>query len=541
MVSAFEQSPFLLALGKALLYNLGEGAILYTLFLFFKNGLSAKNAQAKYKLALGSYLLLFLLLVANFVFFFTSKSIPQTDSVYLNSIYTNVITQPTVTSFRIESLFSIISVGYLLAVTILLSRLMIYYKKVQSLFSPTIKKAPAHLEKFIEKISFENGVLKKVQIWICDHIDVPATVGFFKPVIFLPVSIITNLSLPQVEAIMLHELAHIKRSDYLVNIVLAFFSALLFFNPFNFILLKIIREERENCCDDFVLNYQYDGLMYAAALFNIEKERMQKLELVLAAVSGKNELLKRMKRINGISEKGIHYPKLATIILFILIAVSIPFFIFKFESGKGIIKTQEALEQNFGKKISQVKIYTNKSITEKPAITNQVSTKISISALPLDNTVSKRIEEPVPPVVPAIPENSSTLVTPNDTQFAGLDMNEINAKIKAAAEELKKVNWAEIENQVNRSLKQFQKEALINNVKAKHSKLLQSEKQEFDFQKLQKNIEMLIRDSIRIASAVIMQKQYAHITANANKLVNEILKDTARYFTRPKNNSALLP
>ncbi len=541
MVSAFEQSPFLLALGKALLYNLGEGAILYTLFLFFKNGLTAKNAQAKYNLALGSYLLLFLLLVANFIYFFTSKSISQTDPVYYNSIFTNVITQPTVTSFRIESLFSIISIGYLLAVIILLSRLAIYYKRVQSLFNPTLKNAPVHLEKFIEKISFENGILKKVQIWICDHIDVPATVGFFKPVIFLPVSIITNLSLPQVEAIILHELAHIKRNDYLVNIMLALFSALLFFNPFNFILLKIIREERENCCDDFVLNYQYDGLMYAAALFNIEKERIQKLELVLAAVSGKNELLKRMKRINGISEKGIHYPKIATIILFVFIAIGLPFFISKVESSKAIIKTHDALGQNFVKKITQVKRPANNSNTENSVNNNQDQSRVSRQSLPISNTISKRIEEIVPPAIPAIPENSSDVVPADDTQYAGLNMNAINAKIKAAAEELKKVNWADIENQVNRSLKQFQKEALINKVKAKNSELLQSEKQEFDFQKLQKNIEMLIRDSIRIASAVIMQKQYAHITANANKLVNEILKDTARYFTRPKLNSALLP
>ncbi|MEO6868183.1 MAG: hypothetical protein ABI168_00975, partial [Ginsengibacter sp.] len=131
MVSAFEQSPFLLALGKALLYNLGEGLILYTLFLFFKNGLSAKNAQAKYKLALGSYLLLFLLLIGNFIYFFTSKSISQTDPFYFNSNFTNVIAHPSVKSFHIESLFSIISIGYLLAVVILLSRLAIYYKRVQ--------------------------------------------------------------------------------------------------------------------------------------------------------------------------------------------------------------------------------------------------------------------------------------------------------------------------------------------------------------------------------------------------------------------------
>lgn len=542
MVSVFEQSTFLLALGKALLYNLGEGLILYLVFLFFINGFSVKKAHAKYKIALGAYLLLFFLLIANFIYFFTSKSIAHVDPAYLNSNFTNVIAHPTITSFRIESIFSMISIGYLLAIGILLSRLLIYYKNVQSLFKPTLKNAPAHLEKLIEKISFENGIIKKVQIWICDHIDVPATVGFFKPVIFLPFSVITHLSLPQVEAIILHELAHIKRNDYLVNIMLAVFSALLFFNPFNFLLLKIIREERENCCDDFVLNYQYDGLMYAAALFNIEKERIQKLELVLAAVSGKNELLKRMKRINGITEKVIHYPKLATVILFVLIVVGLPFFILKFEGGKEVFKSHDPLGQNFGKKITRVKITSKESNTENSITNNQVNQKISGQPLPIGDTISKRIEDPIPPVIPAISENSSTIVSPDESQFASLDMNEINAKIKAAAEELKKVNWADIENQVNKNLKQSnQKQALINNVKAKHSELLQSEKQEFDFQKLQKNIEMLIRDSIRIASAVILQKQYSHISANANKIVNEILKDTTRFFTRPRISTTLLP
>ena len=540
MVSAFEQSTFLLALGKALLYNLGEGLILYILFLFIKNSLSAKNARGKYKLAVGSYLFLFFLLVANFIYFFTSKSIAD-DPVYFNTSLANVIAHPKVTSFRIESLFPIISVGYLLAVVILLSRLMIYYKNVQSLFIPKLKNAPVHLEKLIEKISFENGITKKVRIWICDHIDVPATVGFLKPVIFLPFSVITHLSLPQVEAIVLHELAHIKRNDYLVNFVLSILSTLLFFNPFNFILLKIIREERENCCDDFVLNYQYDGLMYASALFNIEKERIQKLELVLAAVSGENELLKRMKRINGITENVFHYPKLATILLFVLIALGLPFFIFKFERSREMVQSHNTSAQNDGKKITQVKTTFELGNTENSNTNNQAYHN-SGHPLAIDDNLSKRIEAPKPPATLAVPEISSPIVSADETQFVNLDMNEINAKIKAAAEELKKVNWSDIENQVNRNLKQFsQKQALTNNVKTKKSELLQSEKQEFDFQKLQKNIEMLIRDSIRIASAVILQKQYSHISANANKIVNEILKDTTRFFTRPGISTPLLP
>ena len=73
----------------------------------------------------------------------------------------------------------------------------------------------------------------------------------------------------------------------------------MFFNPFVVLLSNIIKRERENCCDDFVLQYRYDPHSYASALLRLEQSRMSKLKLAIGAVSGKKQLLSRIKRITN--------------------------------------------------------------------------------------------------------------------------------------------------------------------------------------------------------------------------------------------------
>jgi hypothetical protein len=141
------------------------------------------------------------------------------------------------------------------------------------------------------------GIKKNVQIWLTHKIDVPSVTGFFKPIILLPVALLNQLSIRQAEAIIIHELAHIKRNDYLVNFFQMIAELVLFFNPFARMLGSIVRQERENCCDDWVLNFQYDKHDYASALVMIEQQRTQKLLMAVAATNGRKNLLKRVQRI----------------------------------------------------------------------------------------------------------------------------------------------------------------------------------------------------------------------------------------------------
>ena len=113
----------------------------------------------------------------------------------------------------------------------------------------------------------------------------------------LPVSALAALSPRQVEAILAHELAHIRRHDYLVNLLQTLVETLLFYHPAVWWLSRRIRAERENCCDDLAVSLCGDPYAYAKALADLEELRGTSGRLVLAATGG--SLLQRVRRLVG--------------------------------------------------------------------------------------------------------------------------------------------------------------------------------------------------------------------------------------------------
>jgi len=130
----------------------------------------------------------------------------------------------------------------------------------------------------------------------------PAVIGHLRPVILLPLSALTGLSAEQIEAIIAHELAHIRRHDYLVNILQTVVETLLFHHPAVWWISRRIRAERENCCDDLALTVCRDRLTYARALAQIGQLGGAGVSLAAAAAGG--SLLGRIRRIAALSDRG---------------------------------------------------------------------------------------------------------------------------------------------------------------------------------------------------------------------------------------------
>src|SRR5258708_100504 len=141
------------------------------------------------------------------------------------------------------------------------------------------------------------NIAKTVKVGLSKLVDVPCMVGFFKPVILLPFTLATYLSAEEIEAILLHELAHVRRNDYLINLPQQVISILLFFNPCTQLINRIINEERENCCDDMVVKTTSNPLTYAKALFKLEQTRENDLQLAMSAIGKKYYLFNRIERI----------------------------------------------------------------------------------------------------------------------------------------------------------------------------------------------------------------------------------------------------
>jgi len=128
-------------------------------------------------------------------------------------------------------------------------------------------------------------------------VQAPVVIGYVKPIILLPIGMCAGLSTTQLESILIHELIHIRRHDYLVNLLQSVVEALFFFNPFVWMISGILRQEREHCCDDAVVLHQGNALAYAHALATLEEVRLSKAGIALSLAENKNQLLNRIKRI----------------------------------------------------------------------------------------------------------------------------------------------------------------------------------------------------------------------------------------------------
>ncbi|HEV3345192.1 MAG TPA: M56 family metallopeptidase [Pirellulales bacterium] len=141
------------------------------------------------------------------------------------------------------------------------------------------------------------GIDRPVELWQSAAVEVPAVLGWFRPVILVPVGMLTGLSVAHVESILAHELAHVRRHDFLVNAVQSLIETLLFYHPCVWWISARIRAEREHCCDETAVAACGDALVYARALTGLEELRPP--ARLAMALTGGGPLLRRIRRIVG--------------------------------------------------------------------------------------------------------------------------------------------------------------------------------------------------------------------------------------------------
>jgi len=176
-------------------------------------------------------------------------------------------------------------------------------------------------EHHLRRLSERLGVRKKVRLFLSGYVDVPLMAGYLKPAIYLPLAAVNNLSPEQIEAILLHELAHVKRNDYLLNILQTLVETLLFFNPFVKWISRHIREERELSCDEMVISVAQPEA-YAHALVALEDMRHQTTLLAMSAVDGRTPLLHRIKHIMEMKTKKIDDSRRLLALLVLVLSIT---------------------------------------------------------------------------------------------------------------------------------------------------------------------------------------------------------------------------
>jgi len=155
--------------------------------------------------------------------------------------------------------------------------------------------APERWQKELARLSAQLRLSRPILLLESCLADAPMVLGHFRPLILMPIGLLAGLPAGQIEAILLHELAHIRRYDYLVNVLQRSAEGLLFYHPAVWWISQVIRAERENCCDDVVVALSGNAHEYAVALAALEQNRWSGREPAVAATGG--SLVKRIRRL----------------------------------------------------------------------------------------------------------------------------------------------------------------------------------------------------------------------------------------------------
>jgi len=150
----------------------------------------------------------------------------------------------------------------------------------------------------------------KIQLLESAHISEPLTLGFWKPVVLFPLGMLLQLSPAQVEALLLHELAHIRRQDYLVNLFQLALEVCFFYHPLFWLLSREARSRREFCCDELVLRHTTNPLLYAKTLTDLQLSILQPSTSFVMNATGKSRFTERILHIVGITPKRSARPNL---------------------------------------------------------------------------------------------------------------------------------------------------------------------------------------------------------------------------------------
>lgn len=166
------------------------------------------------------------------------------------------------------------------------------YKITKSVSSPGMQ----WVVRFYE-LAERMGVRREIELAESAQVTAPMVIGFLKPAVLVPLGMLANLPAAQIEAILLHELAHIRRNDYLVNLLQVFCENVFFFHPAVIWISKLIREEREHCCDDLAIGVMQNKTSFIHALVSFQEYNQSRPSLEMAFSKKRNHLLERIKRI----------------------------------------------------------------------------------------------------------------------------------------------------------------------------------------------------------------------------------------------------
>ena len=328
-----ELTPLGDALAWTILHTFWQFALIYLLLNVVLLAIPLSKPNTRYGLLLLGMAVALVLSIGTFIQVFDQQTLlPEVG--YVNSQMVNLSNEglgnisndaPFMDNFglvllKLEFYLPYILLGWLGGILLTLCYFLLGFVKLRTLRTKGLQQVDQiWLEKF-QHLKQRMGVNKNVALYISEQVNGPLTFQYFKPIVLVPLGFFSGLNPSHVELLLLHELAHIKRSDYLVNIVQSLLETLFFYHPAIWWISKKIREEREHCCDNLVLTLDNDPHAYADALTKVQPIFFTIQKPLSMSASPKKGLL--TKRVFRIFAKHDAQPSIYKGLIFILLLIA---------------------------------------------------------------------------------------------------------------------------------------------------------------------------------------------------------------------------
>ena len=309
-IRILSSQPWVARLGWTLLHFLWQGLMIFAVYSAARKWLVRSGGpSARYLLACAALAAMLVLPVVTFGLLDSSGSVPVSSRPAGPLPFTgsdapwNITAVPESVPTAAASIWMARALPWVVAVWFLgafafWARLAGGWTVAARMRSRLVRAAEPEWQSALNRLQARLRVSRPVRLLVSGLVEVPTVVGWLRPVVLVPVGALAGLPADHVEALLLHELAHIRRHDYLVNLAQSIAEALLFYHPAVWWVSGQIRAEREQCCDDMAVSAAGgDAFTYASALAGLESCRPAHLETALAANGG--SLSDRIARLLG--------------------------------------------------------------------------------------------------------------------------------------------------------------------------------------------------------------------------------------------------
>lgn len=426
------------AIGWSIFHSLWQGAIIYGILLLIAIAVPKLQSRLKHNLAFGAICLIFICYCVTFFSVFklpvpttgtdsTTVSVTTQYHQYMNAL-------PQQISGKAEYLFPYLVGIYGIGLALQLLLLGMGYKRILQIKKAARFEVPSEWKASFNKLLSQLNLRQHITFYLSDKINVPLVIGYFKPVVLFPISLASQLDMDQVEAILIHELSHIRRNDYLLNMIKTGIETLLFFNPFIWLSGKFINIEREHACDDLVLKFTGNPMTYAHALLKLEILKDKSTPTFSMAATGKSQHL--YQRIKRITDMKTNYMNVRQQMFVITLAIATVISMAWVKPSKAEKTSQKINRQ----KHTEITVVNTKQDWTPP----QPQAPVPPPAPAIHCTDLKDIPEPINPTVPAIvaapiPLDNSLLHLYQDTTKKKLKYTVITVDEKGNKKEYKSV------------------------------------------------------------------------------------------------------